>query len=430
LALSHRGEEALRAVGLCDEVLDVAVPMYGRVIHGVSGELSFQAYGKPGQHISSVSREKLLLALLDESERQPNITLHFNKKLVSCSKDGTAKFARSCDDGADVDEGSHPAAGRKEPAHETVEADLIVGADGAFSRVRASMLRGTRVNFSRQFLDHSYKELDIAPGPEAEEGLREADLEKGFRLDRPQGLHIWPRQELMLIALPNLDRSFTLTLFAPNATLEELDAHARAGRDEEVLAFFRESFPDALRAIGEANVLKQVRDNPTSSLVTVRVSPWNVGKLVLVGDAAHAVVPFFGQGMNAAFEDALMLDEALETSEWDVRRAVSAFAASRRVSTDGLADLSLENYEEMKSHTASNLFVLERAIEGIIFAVSPNWWIPRYSMVTFSRIPYHEARDRAHWQERAVASVGAVLVTAAAVAAVAAGAWWIARVQV
>jgi len=407
LALSVRGQEALAGVGLLDTVMRTSVvPMYGRVIHDVSGSLSFQPYGTKDQHINSVARDTLTRLLLGELDKCSNVTTHFNRKLQSARRDGSVVFIEADDDGRDVRGG------------ETVRlsSDLVIGADGAFSRVREAMLRGSRVDFSRSFIKHSYKEFHIAPAAGG----------TGFRLEQPEGLHIWPRHEFMLIALPNPDFTFTCTLFAPNSTFEELDAAVEAGRPGAVVSFFRENFPDALDLIGEEEVASQYGENPTGSLVTVRVRPWRLGRMLLIGDAAHAVVPFFGQGMNAAFEDALELNASLDTAKDDVDAAIEDFTARREPTGAGLADLSMENYEEMRSHTASPLFVISKQIEAILHAVAPAWWVPRYTMVSFTRTPYHEARDTAHRQEAALSLVGGA-VAAVAAAGIAVGALALAR---
>ncbi|CAE7440092.1 kmo [Symbiodinium sp. KB8] len=411
LALSCRGEAALAEVGLLDAVKPTLVPMHGRVIHDESGALSFQPYGKPGEHISSVSRERLTTLLVTELEKLPNVRLHFNHKLETARPDGTVVFVESDDDGRDVKGG----------ATTRLHAGLVLGADGAFSRVRAAMLRGSRVNFSRRFIDHSYKEFHIAPGADAASAIARRDDEAGYRLEQPHGLHIWPRHEFMLIALPNPDRTFTCTLFAPNATFEELDSAVKADGPGAVVAFFRANFPDALALIGEENVASQYAENPAGSLVTVRVDPWNRGRMLLIGDAAHAIVPFFGQGMNAAFEDALELNASLDLCNGDLDASIKDFVAKRMPTGNGIADLSLENYEEMRSHTASPLFVVSKQIEGLLHALAPTWWIPRYSMVSFSRIPYDEAKARAHRQEAALSVAEAVVGAALAAGALAAG---------
>lgn len=216
----------------------------------------------------------------------------------------------------------------------------------------------------------------------------------------------------MLIALPNPSGSFTCTLFAPNETFEALDK----GGDKEVRAFFEKHFPDVTPAIGD--VEQQYRDNPAGSLVTVRVNPWNVGsRALLIGDAAHAVVPFYGQGMNAAFEDALMLDETLTACAGDLDKAVREFAAKRQPAADALADLSFANYAEMASHTASQGFLVQKKIEGVLERMAPKWWIPLYSMVSFERVPYDEAKARGERQDKALSLAFQAGAAAAGVAA-------------
>lgn len=411
LALSKRGEEALDGVGLLDEIMATTVPMFGRVIHDHNGDISFQSYGNPTQHISSVARDHITRLLLNKLDKHDNVTVQFNRKLRHASPSGDVVFVESDDDGRDV-------RGGKE---DRLDAALVVGADGAFSRVREAMLRGSRVDFSRSFIEHSYKEFHLSPAEDAAAAIAAGDKEGGYRLAKPHGLHIWPRHEFMLIALPNPDRTFTCTLFAPDSTFAELDAAISAEQPERVEAFFEEHFPDALEHIGRDCIVSQYSENPTGSLVTVRVKPWRLGRLLLVGDAAHAVVPFFGQGMNAAFEDALEFNASLERCGDDLDAAAEEFALRRQPAGEGLADLSLENYAEMRSHTASPLWVLSKQIEGVLHAVAPTWWVPRYSMVSFARVPYDKARDIAHRQEHALSVAGGVLVAGMAAAALAGG---------
>jgi kynurenine 3-monooxygenase len=277
------------------------------------------------------------------------------------------------------------------------------------------------VDFSRSFIEHSYKEFHLSPAKDAAAAIAAGNDTGGYQLQMPHGLHIWPRHEFMLIALPNPDRTFTCTLFAPDETFAELDAAIAAGKSEQVHRFFAENFPDALELIGKDCVVSQYIENPKGSLVTVRVKPWRLGRLLLIGDAAHAVVPFFGQGMNAAFEDALEFNCSLDRCGGDLDAAAAEFALRRQPAGEGLADLSLENYAEMRSHTASPLWVLSKQIESVLHAVAPAWWVPRYTMVSFARVPYHEARDIAHRQEHALSVAGAVAMAGMVAAGVAGG---------
>lgn len=309
--------------------------MHPKSAKGLSDGLVLQPYDQSfSRCIYSVSREELSRVLLDrlESHHADNVELMFCTKLDSMAKDGTLTLI-------EVDEDAKPV---KDGKTTKLNPRLTIGADGAYSAVRGAMLRQSRASYSRMFIPHSYKEFDIPPlgagekvgdpvkldsaGASAASGAAAggAGLEPRYRLPEPNSLHIWPRHEFMLIALPNPTGSFTCTLFAPNSTFKQLDE----GGDEAVREFFEANFPDVTPAIGD--VEQQYRDNPAGSLVTVRVKPWNIGsRALLIGDAAHAVVPFYGQGMNAAFEDALMLDETLTECGGDLDQAVKKFAKER-----------------------------------------------------------------------------------------------------
>jgi len=379
LALSARGQAALEKVGLLERIMAHAIPMYCRAMHSHDGKLSFQPYGKSGQHINSISRRLINTLLLDECQAK-GVKMHFEHKLVAM--DSHSKITMMHANGTRL----------------TVRARIILGCDGAYSGVRSSMLRISRANFSRHYIEHGYKELTIPPTSSGEYALQPSDA-----------LHIWPRHEFMLIALPNPDKTFTATLFAPFATMDALKTN------QAVKDFFQEQFPDAVPVIPELD--KQFFAESAGSLVTVRMDPWNLrDKVLLMGDAAHAVVPFFGQGMNAGFEDALALDEMMEAHHDDFSAAVPAFAAARQPSGDAIATLSFENYVEMRSHTASTMFLLRKKVEGVLHAILGSNWIPRYSMVAFTRIPYDEVVRRTEFQEKVVTGVtwaGLLAVTGA-----------------
>jgi len=382
LALSTRGIEALDRVGLAETVLADAVQMRGRLMHSVSGDLTFQQYGtEADQVINSVSRGGLNRMLVEAADRFPNVRFHFDTPCIGIDlASGTAEFAA-------------PDGSRR-----MVDTDLVIGADGAFSAVRRSMQRHTGFDYSQSYLTHGYKELQIPP---AEGG--------GFRME-PNALHIWPRGGLMMIALPNADGSYTCTLFAPmtgQGSFEALES------EDGVLAFFERQFPDAVPLM--PGLLDDFRTNPVGSLVTVRCSPWNwTGKVVLIGDAAHAVVPFYGQGMNASFEDCLLLAECLR-GEPDTGRAIGEFAAVRKADADALADLAIANFLEMRDRVASPAFLARKKLGRLLHRLFPRWFVPIYTMVTFTRIPYAEAVRRSGAQNRTltiVAFAGAVALLA------------------
>lgn len=419
LALSQRGMEALAAVGLLDKAMESAIRMPCRVIHQEGSSMAIkQPYGKPHEAIHSVSRQLLNTLLLQKARSSSSVRFHFGHSLVSANRDGTCVFRRD-GDGDSSSSGQQLVEGRF---------DLVIGADGAYSAVRESMLKQARVSFSRTYIAHGYKELCIP----AKVG---ADGHPCFALADHEGLHIWPRGAFMLIALPNPDCSFTATLFAPYFgpdgfnSLDETNA-------KEVEAYFRRRFPDVVPLIPD--VFKEFRDNPVGSLVTVRVDPWNVGSLLLLGDAAHAVVPFFGQGMNAAFEDCLMLDEFLgsrleafsaPSSALDERAqrvaalkaAAKQLAEERRPAANALADLCIEHYADMAANTASTWYLAQKRVEAALHWLFPASFVPLYTMVAFRRIPYHEAVARHERQERVARTV--LSASALALAAGVAVAW-------
>jgi len=378
LALSFRGQCALRELGLYDEAMQDTVPMPGRVIHtDKDGGTTYQAYGKPGQAIHSVSRQGLNNLLLKQARQSKNVRVHFScavKKLDT--KAGKVDFT----DGT------------------SKEFDLIIGADGAYSMTRDLMLRENRTSFSRDYIAHGYKELCIpAVGGD-------------YALENPHGLHIWPRGHHMLIALPNADKSFTATLFAPYRGANGFDA-VDADNADEIKTYFAANFPEMLTLM--PNLVDDYKTNPVGSLVTIRVNPWHVGthtKTVLIGDAAHAVVPFFGQGMNAAFEDGLQLFEHIRDATISLganstftkdklSKVVEAFATARKPAADGLADLCVEHYHDMASNTASTLYLIQKKLEAVLHDLVPSHFTPLYTMVAFTRTPYHEAISRAERQD-------------------------------
>ncbi|MFW5967522.1 MAG: FAD-dependent oxidoreductase [Persicimonas sp.] len=367
LALSTRGLNALAGVGLEKTVREMCIPMYGRLIHDTNGELDFQSYGREEQHINSISRAGLNRLLVDRADRYDDVTFHFRTKCT----------------GVDLETGAPRLVDLETDEHYEGPEGLTIGADGAFSKVRMRMMKTDRYDYQQSYLSHGYKELTIPP---ADDG--------GHRLET-NALHIWPRHDFMLIALPNQDGSFTVTLFLPfegEKSFEALDDEAA------VEAFFEEQFPDALPHM--PTLVEDFFDNPTGSLVTIRCEPYHRGRAVIIGDAAHAVVPFYGQGMNAAFEDCFILDRLYEEHDGDFGEILPRFSESRKPNADAIADLALYNYEEMRSKVADPDFLLRKTVEQKLHEQMPERWIPLYSMVTFTNIPYAEARARAAQQDR------------------------------
>lgn len=367
LALSDRGIKALEKVGIMEEISSIAIPMYGRSIHNADGSSAYQPYGKEGQFINSVSRAELNCRLMDMAEAN-GVQIIFNQKCNTIDwKENIVCFEH----------------GERHGIHEE-KADIIFGADGAYSAARLQhQLQHDRFEYHQTYIDFGYKELTIPAGKDGE-----FVIEKNV-------LHIWPRGNYMLIALPNMDGSFTCTLFFPfdgDPSFKSLDT------DQKVQAFFEATFPDAYTLM--ATLVKDFFNNPTSSLVTVRCYPWTRdGQFALIGDAAHAIVPFFGQGMNCGFEDCLVLDQLIdEHKDWS--NILELFQQLRKPDADAIADLALNNFVEMRDRVGDPKFLLQKKIEGTFSAKYPDKWIPAYAQVTFSpHIRYSEALARGNRQE-------------------------------
>lgn len=332
LAMSTRGLTALEEVGLAEVIRNNAIPMKGRMMHDVAGNLSFLAYGKEGQFINSISRADLNMLLMNEAEKA-GVEIRFNQKI------------NNIDD---------------------ISFDLLIGADGAYSAVRHSLQVGGRFNFSQEYIEHGYKEIHIPAGS----GLE------------TNALHIWPRESFMMIALPNPDGTFTGTLFLSFGQFDAIKDPKR---------FFLDTFPDALKLIPD--IEHQWASNPVSSLVTMKCWPWSHNKnIVLIGDAAHAVVPFYGQGMNAGFEDCRILNKLLDKHNDDWSKTLDEFEVLRKPDTDAVAQLALDNFIEMRDLVADEEFLLRKKIEARLNQLYPDKWVPLYSMVTFRPdIRYSEA---------------------------------------
>src|SRR3989441_2153714 len=371
LALSTRGIQALEQIGIADEVLKHAIPMRGRMIHPARAgdRIIFAPYDvDPNKHINSIGRAALNTTVIEAAQRYPNVRVHFNHKCI----------------GVDIDSATAHLFNTSTNQPLSASADSIIGVDGAFSAVRQSMQRTIdNFQYDESYLAHGYKELTIPP---ASDGSWQMEKE---------ALHIWPRKSFMMIALPNPDGSFTCTLFWE---FKGPRSFATTKTDDDVRRFFDEEFPDAVPLI--PTLLEDFRNNPTGSLVTIRCAPWFYrDKVCLVGDAAHAVVPFYGQGMNAAFEDCVVLDECLAGFPEDRQRAFAEYFQRRKVNADALADLALENFIEMRDKTASRAFRAKKKLDHFLEAALPGTYLPLYTMVTFTRIPYAKAARRARLQD-------------------------------
>lgn len=369
LALSTRGIHALEQLGIAEEVLKHAIPMRGRMIHDKSGELHFSPYDRdPNKHINSIGRAALNTTVIEAALRYPNVRVHFNHRCTDVDLDSaTAQF-----------DSSQPV---------TASGDAIIGVDGAFSAVRQAMQkRLPNFQYDESYLAHGYKELTIPPAADG-----------SWRMEK-EALHIWPRKSFMMIALPNPDGSFTCTLFWEFKGPRSFES---TQTDDDIRRFFDEEFPDAVPLM--PTLLEDYRENPTGSLVTIRCAPWSYkDKVALVGDAAHAVVPFYGQGMNAAFEDCVVLDECLAQFPSDRERAFAEYFSRRKGNADALADLAVQNFVEMRDKTASRLFRAKKKLDHFLEGLLPGTYLPLYTMVTFTRIPYAAAARRARLQDRIV----------------------------
>ncbi|MBL7942178.1 MAG: FAD-dependent monooxygenase [Flavobacteriales bacterium] len=371
LALSDRGWRALQEAGLESEIRSIALPMTGRLMHAVSGELTYQPYGKEGQAIYSVSRGLLNQQLLACADGFEHVSLHFDHR---------------CDE---LDPHTGEVTFHTPGGEVKKKFDHVFGTDGAFSAVRNRLMRMDRFNYSQEYLTHGYKELEIPPLPD------------GTHRMRNDCLHIWPREEFMMIALPNPDGSFTCTLFM---AFEGRNCFANLVDDASVMDFFQKFFPDAIPLM--PTLIEDFRENPTSSLVMVKCSPWHVeDKVLLLGDAAHAIVPFYGQGMNCGFEDCRLLTEWMEESGDDWHALFRTFSQKRKPAADAILELALRNYIEMRDKTADPVFLLQKKIEARFASRHPGMWTPLYSQVTFSHIPYNEALSNGDKQDAIMRAV-------------------------
>ena len=373
LALSDRGWKALRGVGIADEIMKIAIPMKGRMIHDSEGKTNLLPYGKEGQAIYSVSRGGLNCLLMDLAERKGS-KIYFNKRCKSISlKDASLVLEDAT---------------TKQDIH--FHAARIFGTDGAFSAARLQMQLSTdRFEYSQHYLNYGYKELHIPPAKNGE-----------FAMEK-NCLHIWPRGKFMMIALPNIDGSFTCTLFFP---FEGEESFATLTTKESAKKFLDRTFPDAVPLM--PTLLEDFFHNPSASLVTVRCFPWSFeDKMLLLGDAAHAIVPFYGQGMNCGFEDCTVLEEIMEKhlkksdEETAWKNIFEEVAKSRKPNSDAIADLAVANFIEMRDLVTHPDFILQKKIEAHFSAKHPDKWLPLYSMVTFSDLSYSYALNKGKEQD-------------------------------
>ena len=371
LAISARGLKALRRAGLEEAILRNAIRMPGRMIHSRAGAQEFHQYSRDPNHaIQSVSRSALNLALLEAAAAEKNVRITFHQRCVEvAAASGTVIF---------IDDNTQQTS--------SAVADLIVGADGAYSALRGIMQKNEGFDYSQEWLGHGYKEMQIQPVT--------SGAHAPFAMN-PNALHIWPRGASMMIALPNPDGSFTCTLFWPHSgsgSFAEISGAAN-GR-----AHFQRDYADALPLMPTFDA--DFDANPVGSMLTVRCNPWSQGgRVVLLGDAAHAIVPFFGQGANASFEDCESLTDALAAHGDNIAAAISAYELDRKRNADAIAEMALTNFVEMRDKTASRMFKWKKKLDHFLHAMSPKFFIPRYDMVSFSNIPYADALQKSRKQD-------------------------------
>ena len=405
LALSNRGIAALREVGLDEYMLAEAVPMYGRMIHSTDSSTKLLPYsGRTGEYINSVSRAGLNIALMNEAEKYDGVTFHFNRRCIDFRFDsGEVLFENGT----------------------TAKGDTVIATDGAGSALRNAMFHEVpRFDFSQRWLEHGYKELHI-PSRKDYASATTADSEKnGTFLMEKNALHIWARRSFMMIALPNFDGSFTCTLFLAhegensfgsivgnacgservvdkNKSIPNLNDYppAAAGSTDCLLEFFETNFPDAISLM--PTLTEDFFKNPVGNLGTIKCFPWNAGgKSLLLGDSAHAVVPFYGQGMNASFEDCRILNQLIETHGTNWETVFKEFTAERKPNTDAIADMAEENFYEMRDAVADPVFQRKRELETRLEQTFPDYF-SKYSMVTFREdLPYLTAKQKGNAQDK------------------------------
>lgn len=366
LALSTRGWKALDTVGVGDEIREIAIPMPGRMMHDLQGNLTFQPYGKEGQAIYSVSRGGVNAKMMDIAEKHGNAQIFYNERCYQVDTEKGIVYTET-------------ASGEKKQ----YQSDVVFAADGAFSAVRYNSFQVLdRFNFSQNYIEDGYREI-----------LLPANADGSYKLEK-NALHIWPRGRFMLIALPNEDGSFTCTLFMP---FKGENSFETLTTKEAVNTFFRNTFPDFYEMM--PNIADAWEDHPLSSLAIIRCYPWTHGKTALMGDAAHATVPFYGQGMNAGFEDCTVLWELMQKHKEDWKKVFEEYQLMRKPDGDGVQDLSLHNYYVMRDFVADPKFLLQKKIEAHFSEKHPNKWMPLYSQVTFSHIRYSEAWKKGQVQD-------------------------------
>ncbi|MBN4081536.1 FAD-dependent monooxygenase [bacterium AH-315-C07] len=368
LALSDRGWKALRTVGLEEDVMKIGIPMYGRTMHAVSGELTYQPYGQEGQAIYSVSRGGLNAKMMTMAEEIGKVEIFFNELCFDCDLDNGITYFRNTETGKKSE----------------IQSDVVFATDGAFSAVRYNAMQILdQFDYSQKYIEDGYREI-----------LLPANEDGSYKLEK-NTLHIWPRGRFMLIALPNEDGSFTCTLFMPHKGDE--NSFDKLKTKEQVEEFFKVIFPDFYEMMPQIG--DSWEDHPLSSLAIIRCYPWTHGKVAMMGDAAHATVPFYGQGMNCGFEDCTVMWELMQDHGDDWSTIFENYQVSRKPNGDAVQELSLDNYHVMRDYSGDPKFLLQKKLERRIEELYPDKYRPLYSQVTFSHVPYSEAYQNGKEQD-------------------------------
>lgn len=372
LALSTRGIEALKAAGVLEYILPLGVAMYGRMLHSLSGEKRPLFYEQEGPYpLMAMERRKVNEQLLSVAETFSNLNVHFRHKLESANMDkGHLTFSHSHGDTVEVD------------------AKVIIGADGARSAVRNEMMKRPRFDFSQEYIAHGYKEFQLLPTKSGEYAI-EANY-----------LHVWPRDSFMLIAIPNKEQSFTCTLIMRFENFDSLKTK------DDVMDFFNALFPDFVHLMGKERILEDFYQNPVLPMVSIKCKPYHISdKVLIIGDAAHAMVPFFAQGMNSGFEDCLILDRLLDKHDNNFGAVLEEYSSLRNKDVEAVCDLSMYNYLEMRSLVNSYSFLLERKLLSILHWLMPSKFIPLHTLVTYTQIHYNDVVEKSKWQKKTVRSI-------------------------
>jgi kynurenine 3-monooxygenase len=366
LALSRRGIASLERVGWRQKAIDNGIPMYARLVHSMNGDITPIPYGLHGEAILSVDRRKMNEDLLNVASKLENVQFFFEHKCDYIDfekREVTFELPNS--------------------EKKKVKLDLIVGTDGVYSAVRKFLMRKVRMDYSQHYIGHGYKELTIRPTAEGE-----------YRLSN-KGLHIWPRHSFMMIALPNKDKTFTCTLFMPFEKFDEIKT------TDQIMSFFEKEFPDFIPLIGQENLVNDYLRNPVGPLLSVKCTPYHYDDFcVIMGDAAHAMVPFYGQGMNCGFQDVLVLDQLLDKHKDNIEASFEEYTKTRNPDAEAICDLAIHNYTEMRHDVTSTAFLIRKQIVNVLSRIFPKIFTPLYTMVAFTEIPYSEVMRKWQQQER------------------------------